>query len=190
MKKILLFLAKGFESYEASVFIDIFGWSMSDNNDVKITTCGFTEYVTGTFNIIIKSDCTVDQINISEFDALAIPGGFEKYGFYEEAYSDKLSQIIRDFNNTGKPIATICVAALALGNSGILKGRNATTYKGRRQEQLSLFGANVIDKSIVIDNNIITSWNPATAIDVALLLLEMVTSKKNANEIRRKMGFA
>jgi 4-methyl-5(b-hydroxyethyl)-thiazole monophosphate biosynthesis len=32
MKKVLLFLTKGFETYEASVFIDIFGWNLIEGD--------------------------------------------------------------------------------------------------------------------------------------------------------------
>ena len=45
------------------------------------------------------------------------------------------------------------------------------------------------NEPIVIDDHIITSWNPSTAIDVALILLEWLTSKQNADYIREIMGF-
>lgn len=32
MKNILLLLAKGFETYEASVFIDVFGWNLTEGD--------------------------------------------------------------------------------------------------------------------------------------------------------------
>ena len=40
--KILLFCAKGFETMEFSVFIDILGWARNDfGYDVSADTCGF-----------------------------------------------------------------------------------------------------------------------------------------------------
>jgi 4-methyl-5(b-hydroxyethyl)-thiazole monophosphate biosynthesis len=51
------------------------------------------------------------------------------------------------------------------------------------------FGVKVINQPIVLDNNMITSWNPSTAVDVALLLLEHLTSKNNADKVRQLMGF-
>ena len=124
------------------------------------------------------------------FDALAIPGGFEEYGFYEEAYSENFLRIINDFNNKGKLIASICVAALPLGKSGILAGKKATTYDSpARRDALRKFGAKIIHQPVVQDNNIITSWNPASAIEVSLLLLENLTTPKNARHIRELMGF-
>ena len=32
-------------------------------------------------------------------DALAIPGGFEEFGFYEEAYNEQLLELIRLFDS-------------------------------------------------------------------------------------------
>ena len=64
--KILLFLAKGFEMMEASVFIDIMGWADHDYNyDTKIETCGFRQKVISTFNIPLIVDKLIDDININ-----------------------------------------------------------------------------------------------------------------------------
>jgi len=87
-------------------------------------------------------------------------------------------------------IASICVGALPVGKSGILKDKNGTTYNNTvRREALCEFGVHVLNQPIVVDDNVITSWNPSTAIDVALLLLEHLTSKNNAIYIRKLMGF-
>jgi 4-methyl-5(b-hydroxyethyl)-thiazole monophosphate biosynthesis len=51
-------------------------------------------------------------------------------------------------------------------------------------------GANLIpDQPVVIDKNIITSFNPSTSFDVAFTLLEALTSTENANNVKRLMGF-
>jgi 4-methyl-5(b-hydroxyethyl)-thiazole monophosphate biosynthesis len=190
MKKVLLLLANGFELYEAAAFIDVIGWNYCDGDkNTRLFTCGITKKVKTSFDQSFEVDYLVDEIHVDQFDALAIPGGFEEYDFYKDAYGEKFSKLINDFNNSEKLIASICVAALPLGKSGILRGKNATTYRGERQKQLSEFGVNVVDKPIVIDGNIITSWNPATAIDVALHLLEKLTDKQNAKHIRKIMGF-
>ena len=91
--------------------------------------------------------------------------------------------MIRGFSENNKIIASICVGALPLGKSGksgILKGKKGTAYDSAvRREALKEFGVNVINQPIVTDDNIITSWNPSTAISVALLLLENLTTKDN-----------
>lgn len=123
---------------------------------------------------------------------MAIPGGFEEYGFYEEAYDEKFLNIIREFDKQGKIIASICVGALPLGKSGVLKNRKATTYHlsdGYRQKQLAGFLVNVVNERIVIDNNVITSYCPETASGVAFKLLELLTSKEQMERVKNAMGF-
>jgi len=192
MKQVLLLLAKGFETYEASVFIDVIGWNLIDgDHTTKLYSCGVTKEVVSSFDQRVFVDYLIKDINVNEFDALAIPGGFEEYGFWEEAYGDEVQNLIREFERQGKLIASVCVAAIALGKSGVLKNKNATTYnlKPIRQETLRSFGVNVQNKPVVQDGNIITCWNPSTAIDVAYILLELLTSRQNANKIKEIMGF-
>ena len=46
----LLFLAKGFETMEFSVFVDVLGWARNDYGlDVPVVTCGFQKQVMSTF---------------------------------------------------------------------------------------------------------------------------------------------
>ena len=192
MKKILLLLANGFETYDASVIIDVIGWNYTDGDkSTKLISCGLTKEVVSTFDQKFLVDHLDSEINANDFDALAIPGGFEEYGFYEDAYSDSFIRIIRDFNLLNKWIASICVGALPLGKSGILASKKATTYNSQiRRNALKGFEAEVVNQPVVMDGNIITSWNPASAIEVAFLLLEKLTNKDNANYIRRLMGFS
>ncbi len=129
---------------------------------------------------------------MNTFDALAIPGGFEEAGFYEDAFSDNFLSVIKEFDRSSKIIASICVGALPIGKSGVLYGRKGTTYhliNAYRQKQLATFGVNVVNQSLVIDNNIITSSSPATALDVAFKLLEMLTSPDNCRKVKHLMGF-
>jgi len=191
MKKVLLLLASGFETFEASVFIDVIGWNLVEGDgSTQLFTCGLSKEIKSSFDQRFTVDFVADEIDISTFDALAIPGGFELYGFYNDAYDEKFLNIIRAFKANNKMIASICVGALPVGKSGILKDKNGTTYNNTvRREALSEFGVHVLNQPIVVDDNVITSWNPSTAIDVALLLLEHLTSKNNAIYIRKLMGF-
>ncbi|MES9700543.1 MULTISPECIES: DJ-1/PfpI family protein [Bacillus] len=192
MKKILLLLADGFEAVEASVFTDVLGWNKWEGDgSTKVVTVGLRNKLTCTWNFTVIPEKTVDDIQLDEFDALAIPGGFEEAGFYRDAYSREFLNVIQHFYVKQKPIASICVASLALGKSGILTDKKATTYShptSKRKEQLKNFGAIVQNDLIVQDGNIITSSNPGTAFDVAFLLLEKLTSKKNAKHVRDLMG--
>jgi protein deglycase len=176
---------------EDGVFIDVIGWNLVEGDcSTQLFTCGLKKEIESSFNQRFIVDFIVDEIDITLFDALAIPGGFEVYGFYSDAYDDKFLGLIRGFKANNKFIASICVGALPLGKSGVLKGKKGTTYNSAiRRKALQGFGVNVINQPIVTDDNMITSWNPATAVDVALLLLEHLTTKNNADKVCQLLGF-
>lgn len=193
MKKVLLFLAQGFEEYEASVFTDVIGWSrISGIEPVELLTTGLRSEIKCTWNFIVRPEIEFDKIKTGDFDALAIPGGFEKAGFYEDAYDERFLNLIREFDKEKKIIASVCVAAMPIGKSGVLANRKGTTYDlvdGLRRKQLADFGVKVQDENIVVDKNIITSTGPSTGLDVAFTLLEMLTNLENVNIVKKHMRF-
>lgn len=193
MTKILLLLANGFEASEASVFTDVMGWNKWEGDgSTEVVTVGKHSQLQCTWNFQVIPEQQLSDISLEEFDALAIPGGFEEAGFYEDAFSQDFQEVVRYFDAHKKPIASICVAALMVAHSGVLKNKRATTYDhptSKRRDQLKQYGVQVIDQRIVCDDHIITSSNPGTAFDVAFELLEMVTSKENKDKVKELMGF-
>ncbi|MCR3757581.1 DJ-1/PfpI family protein [Clostridium felsineum] len=194
MKKILLLLANGFEAVEASVFTDVLGWNLLEGDgSTVVVTAGMHDKLKCTWNFTVIPEIKVANVNVDDFDALIIPGGFEEAGFFIDAYNKDFLNLISAFNNKNKIIASVCVGALPIGKSGVLKDRTATTYNlsnGKRQDELSKFGVKVMrNEPIVIDKNIITSYNPSTAFNVAFTLLEMLTTKDNCTKVKKLMGF-
>ena len=193
MKRVLLLLPNGFEALEAAAFSDVLGFaSIYGSEKIDVITAGLHSRLTCTFAFEVIPIIQLSKVNVTDFDALAIPGGFEKAGYFKDAYCPKLLEVIRAFNEARKPIASVCTGALPIAKSGILKERNATTYhllEGKRRRELSDMGVNVLDTWLVKDGNIITSTAPATACDVAFVLLEEITSTENADKIRKQMGF-
>jgi 4-methyl-5(b-hydroxyethyl)-thiazole monophosphate biosynthesis len=171
----------------------VLGWARNDyGHPLSVDTCGFTNKVISTFNVPVLADKTIEEINADEYTALAIPGGFGEFGFYEEAYDERFLKLIREFGAKGKIIAAVCSGAMPLGKSGVLRNRKATTYhlkNGYWQKKLEEFGVKVVNDPMVVDGNIITSYCPATAPDVAFELLKMLTSEKEMDVIKKAMGF-
>ncbi|MDT2522471.1 DJ-1/PfpI family protein [Enterococcus raffinosus] len=194
MKKVLLLLANGFESYEASVFTDVFGWNLYEGDQTtELVSVGLQPVLDCTWGYSCIPMFQLKEIDLDEFDALAIPGGFEEANFYQDAFSEDFLAVIRAFDQQNKPIAAICVGGLAVAKSGVLNGRMGTTYRfenNPRQNQMREMGVQVkSDERIVEDRNIITSSSPETALDVAFRLLEKLTSEENTQEVKRRMGF-
>ena len=194
-KRVVLLLCRGAEILEASAFLDVMGWANDEGSTpVEVVTAATGDpAVTCAFGARIVADRLVSGLSASEFDALAIPGGFEPYGFYDDAHSPAVQGLIRQFGELGKPIATVCVGALPLAKAGLLSGRRATTYhlgEGRRRRQLAALGTVVVDEPVVQDGPFVTSSCPATAVEVALRLLAAITDEANAGRIRYLMGFS
>ena len=193
MKRVLLFLCQGFEELEAAVFTDVLGWSRLEGIEpVEVVTAGLRPKLKCTWNMMVMPEMPYEDIEVDDFDAIAIPGGFDEADFYKDAYDERFLQLIREFDQQGKLIASVCVGAMPVGKSGVLKDRRATTYDlsgGHRRIQLSEMGVHVLDQRLVIDNSIITSTGPATGLDVAFTLLEKLTSLENTQIVRKMMRF-
>ncbi len=192
-KKVLLFLSNGFEEYEAAVFTDVIGWSRELGIEpVDMVSTALRPEIKCKWNLIVRPEIEFDKINMEDYDALAIPGGFKNSGYYDDVFDERFQNMIREFDKNNKIIAAVCAAAAPVAKSGVLNGRKGTTYDltdiyGR--DYLADFGVNVQDKHVVIDENIITSTGPATGLDVAFKLLERLTSTKNVDEVKKYMRF-
>lgn len=191
MKKVLILLANGVEPLEVAAITDVLGWAnLIGCESIELVNAGLHEKIETTFNLSFCPKYLISQLDISQFDALVIPGGFEPSGFYVDSLSEEFLNTIRSFYLSKRLIASVCVSSICLGMAGILIGRKATTYHqvgGKRKAQLESTGAMFTDLPVVVDDNIITSSGPGTAIEVAFSLLEKLTSRENADFIRQKM---
>ena len=191
MKKVMMLLANGVEPLEMAAFSDVLGWAaLAGNEAIELIDVGMQPQIKTTFGLQLQPNYLLTDVDLDDFDALAIPGGFEPSGFYDDALSQPFLEVIRHFASKKKVIASVCVSAIALGEAGVLKGKKATTYHqtgGKRKAQLTQSGALFVDQAVVIDDNVITSTGPGTAIEVALILLEKLSSKNNADDLRTIM---
>ena len=190
-KKVLILLSNGFEVMEAACFTEVFGWaSIYGDIHFEQLSVGLRSPIRTTFGFDVLPERLLDEINPDEFDALVIPGGFGDAGFYEEALSEPFFDVIRSFNRREAMIAAVCVSSLSLGAAGVLRGRRATVYHqtgGKRKAELESHGANFVDEPLVIDGNLLTSTGPGTAVEIALKLLEILSTPDFAQEIRERM---
>lgn len=195
MKNILMLISQGVEILEVSPFIDVFGWNMVvGKKDTLVTTCSFHDIINCTWNIKILPEINLKntKLNLEIYDALVIPGGFGKAGFFNDMKTEEFQSIIQHFHNNNKIILGVCTGVISLGESGILKNKRATTYlldNDRYFKQLSNYGAIPVREEIVIDDNIITSSAPKNALETAFILLEKLTSKENMENVKYNMGF-
>ena len=106
----------------------------------------------------IGVDKTVDEIeSCAGYDALLLPGGQMNPDILR--MNERAVAIVRDFSMSGKPVAAICHAPWMLVEADVVKGKTVTSWPSVRTD-LRNAGANVVDKEVAIDGNLITSRNP------------------------------
>jgi protease I len=66
---------------------------------------------------------------------------------------------VRKFVDAGKPVAAICHGPWLLAEADVIRGRTVTSWPSIRTD-LKNAGANVVDKEVVTDGNLITSRKP------------------------------
>ena len=66
---------------------------------------------------------------------------------------------MRILDEAGKPVAAICHGPWLLVEAGVAKGRTLTGWPSIRTD-LRNAGAEVVDKEVVVDGNVITSRKP------------------------------
>ena len=191
---ILLFLPQGFEELEAISIISVFGWTQYRDHipDANITTTGFHSTVTGRYGLKISPDVDLDEVQPSDFQALVLPGGFHSHGF-DEAYDHRIYELARKIHRNHGFIATMCVGILPIADAGLLEGNKATSYPHSMYHdnfhRLKSKGAVVQNKSVVIDNRIISCKGPGSSLEVAFLLMEVLMGSSVVNEVKKYMVY-
>lgn len=105
----------------------------------------------------INVDLTVDDANTDDYDALMLPGGVMNPDRLRG--EESVVHFVQDFVDSGKPIAAICHGPQTLIETGMLRGRNMTSYSSLRTDFINA-GANWSDAEVVVDNGLVTSRTP------------------------------
>jgi protease I len=106
--------------------------------------------------------------NPHDFDALVIPGGHSP----DHLRTDQdVVTFVREFANSGKPVAAVCHGPQLLIEAGLVAGKTVTSWPSVRKD-LENAGANWVDKEVVRDGTFITSRKPEDLEAFARELLE------------------
>lgn len=178
MKKVLLFLADGFEEIEAGTVVDVLRRA-----GVICDTCSIKdEYVKGCHNIEVKADKNIMDDDLRTYDAVVLPGGM--LGAENLRYSTRVIETVKEFYANGKLVAAICAAPMILEEAGILKGVKVTSYPGLRDK---LGNSIYKEESVVEDLNIITSRGPATALEFSFFILSRLYGEEKVEQLKEEM---
>ena len=115
---------------------------------------GFNHYdKADTFQV----DRTVTDASVGDYDALVIPGGVGNPDTLRD--DDDAVRFVREFMESGKPMAVICHGPWMLVEADVARGRKLTSFSSI-QTDMKNAGADWVDEEVVVDGNLVTSRKP------------------------------
>jgi protease I len=105
----------------------------------------------------VKVDKQLSDVSVDDYDAIVLPGGQINPDLLR--INDQALEFIRAFFDQKKIVAAVCHAPWLLIETGIIKGRKATSYHSIKTDVINA-GAKWEDSEVVVDQGVITSRNP------------------------------
>jgi protease I len=137
----------------------------------KVTTIGTgsKDTYTGKGGLTAKPDTTADKVRAADFDGVIVPGGWcpDKLRRY-----DSVLNFIREMNDQGKIVASICHGGWVLASANIIRGCKATGSVGIRDDMVNA-GAQWVDEPAFRDGNLV--WGRVVA-DIPAFCRELVNA--------------
>jgi protease I len=151
--KILIVSANGFE--EAELLVPYYRLK-EEGMTVQIASVSHGRIV-GRHGYEIDTEHAIDDVHAEDYDALILPGGSAPAKLRENA---AVRNLTRAFFAAHKPVGAICHGPKILISAGVLSGRRATCNEAVVAE-LHKAGVHYEDSEVVVDDNLVTSRQPA-----------------------------
>lgn len=118
------------------------------------------------------------------FDVVILPGGLG--GTEEFIKSSLVGEVLKNQESSGRLVAAICAAPLALQAHKIGIGKSITSYPSVKDKLTSDFKY-VDDQIVVQDGKLITSRGPGTAYQFGLKIAEVLIDAEKAQQVAKGM---
>lgn len=152
-KKVVIITGPGFEEPEV---IYPFYRLQESGISVDVATSS-DEAVKGKHGYQFTPNIKIKDLRVKKYVAVIIPGGHEAPDRVRQV--KKILQFIKRMHGAKKVIASTCHGPWVLISAGVIKGKKATCYIGMKDDLINA-GAKYLEKSVVIDKNIVTSDHP------------------------------
>lgn len=140
----------------------------------SVTTASFTA---GEVSGQIHAQISFDDVDVSRYDAIFIPGGSGPKNIIYHPDCQKAFDILVQANDQGKLIAAICHGPWVLAAADLVDGRRVTCYADAKMiDALVNGGADVFTSiSVIRDGNIITANGPDAVHDFTHEMIKALT---------------
>lgn len=179
MKKVVVFLAEGFEEVEALTAVDLLRRAGAQVTMMSITG---DKRVCGAHDIEVMADLSFCEEEIADAEAIVLPGGMP--GTINLKNHKGVEKSILDFYKEGRLICAICAAPMILGELGLLEGKKACCYPGMEEY---LVGAKCENGAVSVDGNIITGVGVGGAIRFALEIVKYLFGEEEAAQLKESV---
>lgn len=129
----------------------------------------------------MKVDRTIFTADADDYDALLIPGGFINPDLLRQ--SDRVLDFVREFDRSGKPLASLCHGPWVLISAGLVANRRLTSWPGIKDDVRNAGGL-WQNRAVVKDGNWITSRGPQDLLQFDRAIVEHFSPRLEAKERR------
>ena len=186
-KRVAILATDGFEEHELFEPLHALQKAGLDVDIISLESGKIRAWKDGDWSRRTEVDQTVDMASADDYEALVLPGGVMNP---DQLRTDAGAvDFVKKFAAQEKLIAAICHGPWLLIETGLLNGREVTSWKSLKTD-LENAGAHWVDQAVVQDRNWITSRQPEDlpAFNEALLkaLSNQVATKTRSG---LKVGF-
>jgi 4-methyl-5(b-hydroxyethyl)-thiazole monophosphate biosynthesis len=178
MARALVPLAEGFEEIEAVTIIDILRRGGIEVNSAYLDGEFATNLVVGANGIVVEADMPLGNAVVDEYDIIVLPGGWG--GTNRLAENERAQALLKEFKEKDKWVAAMCAAPYALHVAGVLS-KKYTCYPSVEEQ---IRPEDRVDDIVVVDEKVITSQGPATAICFALEIVRQLNGEENFKAVK------
>ena len=137
-------------------------WAAVEQADLKPVLISPQEGKVQLFEHLDKADTqpvdlVVSEAKVEDFSALVLPGGVANPD--QLRTNEDAVEFVRQFVESGKPVAAICHAPWTLVEADVLRGKRLTSWPSLRTD-IRNAGGEWVDEPVVVDGNLITSRKP------------------------------
>ncbi|MBA3656450.1 MAG: type 1 glutamine amidotransferase [Gemmatimonadaceae bacterium] len=172
-RKVAVLATNGFEYSELKEPVDALKEAGADVRIVSLQPGEIQGITKGEPSGTVRVDDLVTAVDAKDFDALILPGGSKNPRTLSEN-SDAVA-FARSFMESDKPVAAICHGPLVLVAADAVKGRTLTSTP-KVKDEMEAAGASWVDKTVSVDQKLVTSRSPADLPQFCDKLLSMLAT--------------
>ena len=149
------------------------------NLKVDSATINENLHVKTAYGIWVHADYHLEDLDLSKYSFLIIPGG----PYVDEIINEDIliKKTIKDFNDKNKFIAAICAAPRFLGQLGLLNNKEFTAFPGSEKDALK--GVYLKNKKSHTDGNIITGRSAGSVVEFSYEIIKNVLNEVEAKKL-------